>query len=142
MLDFSNLYVKVTNINLKLLIMNSKVTMVLRIILAIPLLVFGLNKFLHFIPMDAPPAGSFMDALIQTGYMMPLIAISEIIPGLLLLINKWVGLALVWLVPISINIIIFHLKFDMSSIAPAALIAILNLILIYAYWGKFKTLFN
>ncbi len=142
MLYFSNLYVKVTNINLKTLIMNSKVTMVLRIILAIPLLVFGLNKFLHFIPMDAPPTGSFMDALIQTGYMMPLIAISEIIPGLLLLINKWVGLALVWLVPISVNIIIFHMKFDMSSIAPAALIAILNLVLIYAYWGKFKTLFN
>ena len=121
--------------------MNSKVTMVLRIILALVLLVFGLNKFLHFIPMDAPPEGSFMHALGETGYMFPLIAISEIIPGFLLLINKWKGFALAWLVPISVNIIIFHLKFDPSTIGPAALVAILNIALIYANWDKFKSLF-
>jgi len=31
--------------------------------------------------------------------------------------------------------------FDISSIGPAALVAILNLVLIYANWRKFKTLF-
>lgn len=121
--------------------MNSKLTMALRIVLAILLLVFGTNKFFGFIPMDAPPEGSFMAALIATGYMMPLIALSEIIPGFLLLINKWKGLALVWLVPISVNIVFFHLAFDTSTIAPAALVAILNAVLIYANWRKFKTLF-
>ena len=121
--------------------MNSKVTMALRIVLAIILLVFGSNKFLGFIPMEAPPAGSFMDALIQTGYMMPLIAISEIIPGILLLFNKWKGFALAWLVPISVNIVLFHVVFDISTIGPAALVAILNVVLIYANWNKFKTLF-
>ena len=121
--------------------MNSKLTMILRLVLAIALLVFGTNKFFHFIPMGAPPAGSFMDALIKTGYMMPLIALSEIIPGFLLLINKWKGLALVWLVPISVNIVLFHITFDIASIGPAALIAILNVVLIYANWKKFKTLF-
>ncbi|SNR52544.1 DoxX family membrane protein [Lutibacter flavus] len=121
--------------------MNSKLLMTLRIVLAIILLVFGSNKFFGFIPMDAPPEGSFMAALIATGYMMPLIALSEIIPGVLLLINKWKGLALVWLVPISVNIVFFHLAFDISTIAPAALVAILNAVLIYANWNKFKTLF-
>lgn len=121
--------------------MNSKLTMVLRIVLAIVLIVFGSNKFFGFIPMEAPPEGSFMDALIKTGYMMPLIAISEIIPGFLLLINKWKGLALVWLAPISINIVLFHLVFDISTIAPAALVFILNTFLIYINWKKFKTLF-
>lgn len=121
--------------------MNPKVTLVLRLLLAVVLLVFGLNKFLHFIPMDAPPEGSFMHALGQTGYMFPLIALSEIIPGFLLLINKWVGFALAWLVPISVNIVLFHLKFDISTIGPAALVAILNVVLIYAYWKKFKSLF-
>ncbi len=121
--------------------MNSKLTLVLRIILAVVLLVFGSNKFFHFIPMDAPPEGSFMDALIKTGYMFPLIAISEIIPGLLLLINKWKGFALAWLVPVSVNIVLFHLVFDVSTIGPAALVAVLNAVLIYANWNKFKTLF-
>jgi uncharacterized membrane protein YphA (DoxX/SURF4 family) len=121
--------------------MNSKLILVFRILLALILLVFGTNKFLNFIPMDAPPEGSFMAALIATGYMMPLIGISEVIPGLLLLINKWKGLALVWLVPISVNIILFHLTYDISTIGPAALVAILNAVLIYVNWNKFKTLF-
>ncbi|MBL4938761.1 MAG: DoxX family membrane protein [Lutibacter sp.] len=121
--------------------MNSKLTMVLRLLLGLILLVFGANKFFHFMPMDAPPAGSFMDALIQTGYMFPLIAITEIGVGLLLLLNKWKGFALVWLAPVSVNIILFHFKYDISSIGPGALIAILNIVLIYANWKKFKTLF-
>ena len=91
--------------------------------------------------MPAPPPGSFMDALIQTGYMMPLIAISEIVPGILLLLNKWKGLALVWLAPISVNILFFHFAFDLSSIAPGAMFAGLNGILIYLNWKKFKVLF-
>ena len=121
--------------------MNSKVEMVLRILLALALLVFGLNKFLNFMPMDAPPEGSFMDALIKTGYMMPLVAVTEVATGLLLLINKWKGFALVWLAPISVNIVAFHLKFDVATIGPAALIALLNIVLIYANWDRFKSLF-
>ncbi|MDV7186614.1 DoxX family membrane protein [Lutibacter sp. TH_r2] len=121
--------------------MNSTVTMIVRLLLAIILLVFGANKFFNFIPMEAPPEGSFMDALIKTGYMMPLIAVSEIIPGFLLLINKWKGLALVWLAPISINIVLFHIAFDISTIAPAALVFTLNTFLIYINWKKFRTLF-
>jgi len=121
--------------------MNSKLTMALRLLLGLILVIFGANKFFHFIPMEAPPEGSFMAALIATGYMMPLIGISEVIPGLLLLINKWKGLALVWLVPISINIVLFHIIFDITTIAPAALVAVLNAVLIYANWKKFKTLF-
>jgi putative oxidoreductase len=122
--------------------MNSKLIMILRIVLAIVLLVFGTNKFFHFIPMDAPPTGSFMDSLIQTEYMFPLIAITEICVGLLLLVNRWTGLALVWLAPLSINIILFHLKYDISTIGPGALVALLNTVLIYTNWNKFKTLFN
>lgn len=122
--------------------MNSKVEMVLRIILALALLVFGLNKFFTFMPMEAPPEGSFMDVLIKTGYMIPLIAISEIVPGFLLLINKWKGFALVWLAPISVNIVAFHLKFDVSTIGAAAAIAVLNILLIYANWDRFKSLFS
>lgn len=121
--------------------MNSKLVLVMRLLLALILLVFGLNKFFHFLPMPPPVPGSFMEALFLTGYMFPLIAITEIGVGLLLLINKWTGFALVWLAPISVNIILFHITFDITTIGPAALVAILNMLLIYANWNKFKTLF-
>jgi putative oxidoreductase len=122
--------------------MNTKIELVLRIILALGLLTFGLNKFFPFMPMEAPPECSFPDALFKTGYLIPLIALSEIVPGFLLLINKWKGFALVWLAPISINIVAFHLRYDVSTIGAAALVALLNALLIYANWNKFKGLFS
>lgn len=123
--------------------MNSKLTMVLRILLGLILLVFGLNKFFHFMPMppmEGAPA-DFMGALGKTGYMFPLIALTEIIAGALLLLNKWKGLALLFAAIISVNAIVFHLVLFPAGIGFAAVVAILNTILIYANWSTFKTLF-
>jgi len=123
--------------------MNSKITMVLRLLLAIILLVFGLNKFFNFMPMppmEGPP-GEFMGALGNTGYMFPLIALTEVIAGALLLVNKFKGLALIMVSIISVNIVLFHLVLAPAGIALAAVVAILNIILIYANWKKFRTLF-
>jgi len=123
--------------------MNSKITMVLRLLLAIILLVFGLNKFFNFMPMppmEGPP-GEFMGALGKTGYMFPLIALTEVIAGALLLVNKFKGLALIMVSIISVNIILFHIVLAPAGIGLAAVVAILNIILIYANWKKFRTLF-
>jgi len=123
--------------------MNPKFIMALRLLLGLILLVFGANKFLQFMPsppMEGPPA-DFFGALFATGYMIPLIAITEIVAGVLLLTNKWTGLALVLVAPISVNIVMFHLALDPAGIAAAAVVAVLNVVLIYANWKKFKTLF-
>lgn len=123
--------------------MNSKLIMVLRILLALILLVFGSNKFFHFMPMppmEGPPA-EFMGALGKAGYMFPLIALTEIVAGALLLINKWTGLALILVSIISVNIILFHIALAPEGIALAAVVALLNIVLIFANWKKFKTLF-
>ena len=123
--------------------MNSKLTMALRLLLGLILLVFGLNKFFHFLPMppmEGAPA-EFMGALGKTGYMFPLIALTEIVAGVLLILNKWTGLALVFTAIISVNIILFHLVLAPAGIGLAAVVAILNIILMYTNWKKFKTLF-
>lgn len=123
--------------------MNSKLTMILRILLGLILVIFGLNKFFQFLPMppmEGDPA-EFMKALGKTGYMLPLIALTEIVAGALLLINKWKGLALIFTAIISVNIVLFHLVLAPAGIALAAIVAILNIILMYANWNKFKTLF-
>jgi putative oxidoreductase len=123
--------------------MNAKLIMALRLLLGLILLVMGSNKFFHFLPMppmEGPPA-DFMGALIATGYMFPLIAITEISAGAFLLINKWTGLALIFTSILSVNIILFHLALNPEGIAIGAVVAILNVVLIYANWNKFKTLF-
>ncbi|MDO9137805.1 MAG: DoxX family membrane protein [Lutibacter sp.] len=123
--------------------MNSKLTMVLRLLLGLILLVFGANKFFQFMPappMQGAPA-DFMGALFATGYMFPMIAITEIVAGVLLLTNKWTGLALILAAIVSVNIILFHIILAPASIAAGAVVAILTVVLIYANWKKFKTLF-
>ncbi len=123
--------------------MNSTFTKIIRYLLSLILFVFGLNKFLNFIPApDLPPnASEFMSELAATGYVLPAVGALEIFIGALLLFNKWPAFAMVLLTPISANILLFHLFLDLPGIAGALIVAILNGILIYKHWPKFRPLF-
>ncbi|NMH26029.1 DoxX protein [Flavobacterium solisilvae] len=123
--------------------MNSMFTKIARIVLGLLLLIFGANKFLHFIPMDAPTgsAGEFMNSLGATGYIFPVVGILEVMIGAMLLLKKWVAFALILLAPISINILLFHMFLDIPGISIALLIVIINSILIYKHWQQYKPLF-
>jgi putative oxidoreductase len=124
--------------------MNSMFTKIVRILLGIMLVVFGANKFLHFIPMEPPTgeAGNFMNSLGATGYIFPVVGVFEVLIGLMLLLKKWVAFALILLVPISINILLFHLFLDIPGVGVALLVTIFNGILIYKHWTQYKSLFQ
>ena len=124
--------------------MNSTFTTILRLLLGLTLVVFGLNKFLGFIPIFdmAPAAANFLDSLESSGYVLYIVAILEILIGLLLLIKKWVPFALILLAPISINILLFHIFLDVSGLLVAIIIVGINVILIYKYWKMYRPLFQ
>lgn len=92
--------------------------------------------------MPMPPlpavAGEFMGALSKSGYIMPIVGIVEILAGILLLINKYVPIALLILAPISVNILAFHAVLAPGGIGAAALVTILNVLLFFAYKDRFK----
>lgn len=119
-------------------------TKIVRILLGIILILFGANKFIRFIPLPELPeqANNFMTSLGQTGYILKIVGVLEIIIGSLLLMKKWVAFALNLLAPISINILLFHVFLDLKGIGGALLVAVLNGILIYKYWTHYKTLFQ
>lgn len=124
--------------------MNSKFTMIVRIALGLLLVIFGSNKFMHFIPMDLPAgdAGAFMNSLGATGYLFPLIGILEVFIGLMLLLKKWVPFVIILLAPISVNILLFHLFLDIPGVSIALLVAVFNSILIYKHWKLYRPLFS
>lgn len=124
--------------------MNSNFTTILRIILALGLLVFGLNKFIGLMPAPelSPAASDFMNSLTATGYVLYFLGAIEIIIGVLLLLKKWVPFALLVLVPISANILMFHLFLDLPDLLQAIIIASLNAILIIKYWKAYRPLFQ
>ena len=85
-------------------------------------------------------AENLFNALIESSYMFKLIGMLEIIVGLLLLIKKAVPAALLALLPISVNIILFHAVLDPVNIGPAVLVAGLNIFLIIKNWGHYRSL--
>jgi putative oxidoreductase len=100
--------------------------LVARLLLGLILLVFGLNGFLHFIPMPLPSgvAGQFMGALFVSRYLL-VVASFQVLTAVLLLINRYVPLALALLAPIIVNILLFHVLMAPNGIAPAVIVAVL-----------------
>lgn len=125
--------------------MNSMFSKIVRLLLGLVLVLFGLNKLLPspFIPLPELPAkaADFMTSLASTGYVLKTVGLLEIIIGVLLLFKKCIAFALVVLVPISLNILLFHLFLDLPGIGGALLVSILNGILIYKHWSQYKSLF-
>ena len=122
----------------------NKAKLIIRILLGLMLVVFGLNKFLQFMPMPPMPevAGELMGALVKSGYLMVVVAIVEIVTGVLLLINKYQPLALIVVFPVLFNAFIFHLFLDISGIGGALLAITMNVFLFLANKKSYRLLFK
>jgi putative oxidoreductase len=122
--------------------MNSKVFMVVRIVLGLFVLVFGLNKFLNFLPAPegmSETAGAYFGAL-MSAKTITLVAIVEIVAGLTLIFNKFGALLALILMSVSINAVLFHATLDSGNIAPALALLILNSVVLYGYKDKYKAI--
>ena len=109
---------------------------VARILLGLVFFVFGLNGFLHFMPQPKNmPEGAlaFFGALVNTGYMVPLVFGTQTLGGVLLLLNRFVPLALALLAPVIVNIVAFHIFLAPSGLPVACVVLALELYLAWAY---------
>ena len=108
-----------------------------RILMGLMFFVFGLNGFLHFIPQPKEPMPdgvmSLMGGFMKSGYMMPLIFGTQTLVGALLLLNRFVPLALALIAPVIVNIIAFHIFLSPATIAPAVVVLVLELYLAWSY---------
>ena len=120
----------------------NKAQLIIRILFGLILVIFGSNKFLNFMPMPPMPeaAGAFMGALVDSGYLMTLVALVEIVAGVSILINKYKTLALVILLPVILNAFLFHLFLDLSGIAGSAVALMMKMFLMYANKESYRSL--
>jgi len=117
----------------------NKLPLVARLLLGAVFFVFGLNKFLHFIP-QPPPTGApaeFMAGLMASGYLFPLLALTEIVAGALLLSGKFVPLALTLLAPVLVNIAGFHFVLVPQGAPMAIVLLALEVYLAWSYRDAF-----
>jgi uncharacterized membrane protein YphA (DoxX/SURF4 family) len=119
-------------------------TVVIRLLLGLAFLVFGLNAFLQFMPVPELPhnaSGDFLNALFRSGYVYA-IGACQVVGGLLLLLGRFVPLGLTILGPIVVNIVLFHTFMDRSGLLIALLFTALWLFLVWRWWSAFAGLFR
>ncbi len=102
-------------------------SLVARYLLGLIFLVFGMNHYLNFIPTGPMPTGTegqFFGALLVSHYIY-VVAFFEVVPAILLLINRYVPLALVILGPIIVNIVLTIALMSPKGLPMAILLLIL-----------------
>jgi hypothetical protein len=114
-----------------------------RILVGLVFTVFGLNGFLNFIPqppLPHGPAGQFITALFVSHYLYVIAAV-QVISGVLMLINRYVPLAIVLLGPMLVNILAYHLLMNTMGLAVAAVVALLWCVLAYYHRQHLSCIF-
>ena len=118
-------------------------TIIVRVLLGLAFVVFGLNIFLNFIPAPSPApqghAAAFAGAMMETGYMK-VVGAFQLAGGLLLLLGRFVPLGLTLLGPVIVNILCFHIFIDRAGLPIAVFVSVLALFLLWRYRANFAGL--
>jgi putative oxidoreductase len=118
-------------------------SVIARYLAGVIFLVFGLNGFLHFIPLPPPEgvAGQFMGALYISHYLWVIFAF-QVIAGVLLLVNRYVPLAVAVLAPVLVNILSFHAFMAPSGLPLALFVTVLWALIFIDVRPAFSGLFQ
>lgn len=118
-------------------------SVIARYVAGLIFLVMGLNGFLHFIPFPPPPgiAGQFIGALYVSHYLWVIFAF-QLIAGVLLLINRYVPLAVALLAPVIVNILTFHILMAPTGLPLALFVTVLWVVTFIDVRPAFSGLFQ
>ncbi len=116
-----------------------------RVLLGLVFLAAGLVGILHHMspPPTMPPDAVTMTTILSVSGWMKFVDVLMVVAGLLLLVGRYVPLALVLLGPVLVNILLFHLTLEGGKgILPGLVSSLLELFLIWAYRLSFRGLFD
>ena len=85
-------------------------------------------------------ATAFAGALMKSGYMMPLIGVTQLIVGVFLVSNRFVPLALALFAPFMVNSVAFHIFLERSGLGMAIVFLALELYLAWSYRTAYRSM--
>ena len=117
-------------------------TLIARILLGFVFAAAGLVSILKLGKMGGmpPDATAFMTLMVAHNYTT-FIAVLMLIGGLLLLVGRFVPIGLVLLGPVLVNILLFHVLFQVRGIVTGVVCTVLEVFLIWIYRSSFRGLF-
>ncbi|MBD77642.1 MAG: hypothetical protein CL840_01720 [Crocinitomicaceae bacterium] len=105
-----------------------KVEIIVRMVLGIVLVVFGLDKFLAFVPHGHVMTEELMSAyqgLLANKFILPTVGIVELVTGIILISGRYIIVVLTALTPVIFGILAFHFAVDLHGILPGLGVAAL-----------------
>lgn len=118
--------------------MKQKILNVVSIIYGLFFINSGLNKFFNYMPMPADISEVMMkmiNGILAVGWLFPLVAVVEIIGGILLCFTKYRALGAIMLFPVLVGILLSHIYGGGVALS-LVFFAILAWI-IYENWNKY-----
>ena len=119
-------------------------TIIIRTLIGLFLLFASISFFLKLAP-ETEATGSFKafnTGLIASVYLIPLAKAVELLCGLAFVIGKYVTLANIVILPVTINILLINYFMSPETLPIAAALFIGNLFLIWRYWSNYKSVFT
>lgn len=119
-------------------------TTIIRILIGLLLLFASISYFFHLMP-EPETTGNFKAfnvGLVAATYLMPLAKGIELLCGLAFVSNRFVTLANILILPITINILFINIFLTPEGIPIAGALFLGNLFLIYRYWDNYKSVFT
>lgn len=104
--------------------MKKKILFVLSLLLGLMLVNSGLNKFFNYIPVPEDLPEKVLkdnEALMEISWLMPLIAIAELLGGILIVFPKTRALGALVIFPVMVGVLLTHI-FVAPSGLPLALV--------------------
>jgi putative oxidoreductase len=120
------------------------VVMIARILLGLIFAFFGANMLFHFLPNPPIPPGpvkDFTTVMSSTGYLY-VVGFFQLVPGLLLLINRYVPLALTVLAAQLVNILTTHILVMHSGLPLPLVVVLLWCIVFWSVRSAFAGIFQ
>ena len=116
--------------------------LVCRLLLGLMFFVLGLNNILSFLKMPPPqnPDALTFITILHVSHWMTFVGALMTVAGLLLLVNRFVPLALTLLAPVVVNILLYHALLWPHGAALALVALLLEAVLLAAYFRSFLPL--
>ncbi|WP_269225402.1 DoxX family membrane protein [Flavobacterium eburneipallidum] len=116
---------------------------IIRVLIGVLFLFTSIGFFLKLFP-EPEFTGNFKAfqlGLIASNYLIPLAKSVELLCGLAFVTNRYVTLANILILPVTVNILFINFFLSPEGIPLALFVFFGNLFLIYSHWKNYKGLF-
>ena len=119
-------------------------TIIVRVLIGLLLLFASVSFFLKLAPEQVATGNfkAFQIGLVASSYLIPLAKAVELLCGLSYVTGKYVSLANILILPITVNILFINYFMTPEGLPIAIPLFLGNLFLIYSYWENYKSVFR